>query len=254
MNSQLKPARARFSLLEPVIAAFVGLILVSNVIAQKFFDVHFLGLTFSCDVGTILLFPLTYIFSDVLTEVFGYATSRRVVWYGFGMNALAALVFQAAILFPHSEYFTIQAAFASVLGNFTSVAIASLAGYWFGSFTNDSVIAALKVWMVKWDPKHRYLAVRTIASTIVGELVDTTIFVAVASALGVFPWEQYLSLVFTQWLIKTLVEVLLTPLTIVVIRLMKKHERVDMVGTDSWNPFAFRHGGGVNLLGKDRVS
>ena len=237
----------RFSLLEPVIAAFVGLILVSNIIAQKFFDVQLFGMTFNADVGTVLLFPLTYIFGDVLTEVFGYAVARRVVWYGFAMNILAAAIFMAAVAMPHSEAFTGNDAFASVLGQMPAMVLASLAGYWFGSFTNDTVLAAMKISMVRWDPKHRWLPLRTIASTIAGELVDTVLFVGVATLFGIFPAEIFVNLVFSQWLIKTLVEVALTPVTVIVIRLMKRHESCDMVGTESWNPFAFTKSGGTNL-------
>ena len=237
----------RFSLLEPVIAAFVGLILVSNIIAQKFFDVQLFGLTFSSDVGTILLFPVTYIFGDVLTEVFGYAVARRVVWYGFAMNVLAAFIFTAAVAMPHSEAFTANEAFSSVLGQMPAMVLASLAGYWFGSFTNDTVLAAMKINMVSWDPTHRWLPLRTIVSTIVGELVDTTLFVGVATLFGIFPAEMFVSLVLSQWLIKTLVEVALTPVTVIVIRLMKRHENCDIVGTESWNPFAFSKSGGTNL-------
>src|ERR1035437_1958169 len=211
----------RFSLLEPVIAAFVGLILVSNIIAQKYFDIQLFGLTFSSDVGTILLFPLTYIFGDVLTEVFGYAVARRVVWYGFAMNALAALIFTAAVAMPQSEAFTGNDAFSNVLGQMPAMVLASLAGYWFGSFTNDTLLAAMKIRMVRWDPTHRWLPLRTIGSTIVGELVDTLLFVGVATLFGIFPAELFVSLVLTQWLIKTLVEVALTPVTVIVIRLMK---------------------------------
>lgn len=254
MTSPVSPASSssrnearRFSLLEPVIAAFVGLILVSNIIAQKFFDAELFGMTFSSDVGTVLLFPVTYIFGDVLTEVFGYAVARRVVWYGFAMNILAALIFTAAVAMPHSEAFAANDAFASVLGQMPAMVMASLAGFWFGSFANDTVLAAMKIHMVRWDPTHRWLPLRTIASTIVGELVDTTLFVGVATFFGVFPAEMFVSLVLSQWLIKTLVEVALTPVTVIVIRLMKRHESCDIVGTESWNPFAFTKSGGTNL-------
>ncbi len=248
MNPVSLPQQRRFSLLEPVIAAFVGLILISNIISQKFFDFQIFGLTLSSDVGTILLFPLTYIFGDILTEVFGFAVARRVVWYGFGLNALGALLFTAAVAMPHSPSFANNAAFASVLGQMPTMVLASLLGYWFGSFVNDTVLAAMKVWMVRWDPKHRWLPLRTIGSTIIGELVDTALFVGVATLFGVFPPEMYLSLALSQWLIKTLVEVILTPLTVIVIRVMKKHESCDMVGTETWNPFAFTKTGGTNLL------
>lgn len=237
-----------FSLLEPVIAAFVGLILVSNIVAQKFLSFDFFGLTLSTDMGTLLLFPLTYIFGDVLTEVFGFAVSRRVIWYGFAMNGLAALLFSVAVALPWSPDFSGQAAFASVLGAVPGIVFASLVGFWFGSFTNDFVIARMKMWMVAWDPNHRWLALRTIASTILGELVDTCLFVLVATLFGIFPFELLISLILTQWVIKVSIETLLTPVTIVVCKRMKIWESRDVVGVDSWNPFAFGGGGGRNLI------
>ena len=249
VTSPVVPVDARrFSLLEPVIAAFVGLILVSNIISQKFFDIPLFGMSFSSDVGTILLFPLTYIFGDVLTEVFGYAVARRVVWYGFAMNVLAAIIFTAAVAMPHSAEFAGNEAFSAVLEQMPAMVLASLAGYWFGSFTNDTILAAMKVRMVRWDPTHRWLPLRTIVSTIIGELVDTVLFVGVSSYFGVFPAEMFVSLVLTQWLIKTLVEVALTPVTVAIIRYMKRYESCDIVGTESWNPFAFRKSGGTNLV------
>jgi len=194
--SSVPPSR-RFSLLEPIVAATVCLVLVSNIIAQKFFSFPVFGLSMTTDVGTLLLFPFTYILSDVLTEVYGYGTSRRVVWYSFGANVLAALLFSAAVALPHSPDFATQDAFAAVLGQVPGLVVASLAGAWFGSFTNDSVLAVMKVWMVKWDPSHRWLPLRTIASTVVGELVDTALFVGVAVLFGVFPASDYVSLVLT---------------------------------------------------------
>ena len=164
------------------------------------------------------------------------------------MNALAVLIFTVAVAMPYSPAFITNSAFSTVLGQMPAMVLASLAGYWFGSFTNDTILAALKIRMVRWDPRHRFLALRTIASTIVGEMVDTTLFVGVATLLGVFPSELFISLVLTQWLIKTLVEIALTPVTMVVIRAMKRREACDMVGTESWNPFAFTRAGGTNLL------
>ena len=249
MSSVTSPAGdvRRFSLLEPVIAAFVCLILVSNIISQKFFDFELFGLPLSSDVGTILLFPVTYIFGDVLTEVFGYAVARRVVWYGFIMNIVAALIFTGAVAMPYSEAFTANEAFGTVLGQMPAMVFASLAGYFFGSFTNDSIMAAMKVQMVRWDPTHRWLPLRAIVSTVAGEFVDTLLFVGVATFFGVFPPELFMSLVLTQWAIKTLVEILLTPVTVVVIRKMKQYEHSDVVGTETWNPFSFSKTGGINL-------
>lgn len=238
----------RFSLLEPVIAAFVGLILVSNIVAQKFLSFSLFGLELSTDMGTLLLFPMTYLFGDVLTEVFGYATSRRVIWYGFAMNAVAALVFSAAVAMPHAPEFAAQEAFATVLGSVPGLVLASLAGFWLGSFTNDLIMARMKLWMVTWDPRHRWLPLRTIASTVAGELVDTGVFVLVGTLFGVFPRELFGSLVVTQWLIKTGIETLLTPFTVWVCAAMKRREGRDMVGADSWSPFAFGSEGGRNLM------
>ena len=101
--------------------------------------------------------------------------------------------------------------------------------------------------MVRWDPTHRWLPLRAIVSTVAGEFVDTLLFVGVATFFGVFPPEMFVSLVLTQWVIKTLVEILLTPVTVVVIRKMKQYEHSDVVGTETWNPFAFGKTGGVNL-------
>lgn len=241
------PKGRSFSLLEPVIAAFVGLIIVSNVVSQKFLSFDLAGMTIAMDMGTLLLFPMTYIFGDILTEVFGYAVSRRVIWYGFAMNAIAACVFSAAVAMPHSPDFTTQREFATVLGSVPGLVVASLVGFWFGSFTNDFVMARMKVWMVKWDPTHRYLPLRTILSTVAGELVDTALFVAVGSLAGVFPRELILSLVLSQWIVKVGIETILTPFTVIVCRAMKKHEARDMVGAGSYSPFAFADSGGENL-------
>lgn len=236
----------RFSLLEPMVAASICLVLVSNIISQKFFSFSLWGLPLSTDVGTLLLFPFTYILSDILTEVYGYSTSRRVVWYTFGANLVAALLFTAAVALPAGSEFTGQAAFAQVLGQVPGLVVASLAGAWVGSFANDWVLARMKEWMVKWDPNHRWLALRTIASTVVGEFLDTLFFVGVGTFFGVFPADVLWSLVLTQWAIKTLVEVVFTPVTLVVIRAVKRYEAIDVVGTATYNPFAFSKEGGDN--------
>ncbi len=241
-DKPLKPLTKSFSLLEPLIALFTGILIVSNIIAQKYFDFSFFGLQLSLDVGTLLLFPLAYIFGDVLVEVWGYAVSRRVIWYGFGVNALAAILFGLAVALPHSASFTYQDAFAQVLGATPFLVMASLAGYWAGSFANAFVMAKMKEWMVKWDPDHKWLPLRTIASTIVGEGIDTALFVGVATIFGVFPSEIYFGLFITQWILKTCIEAAFTPLTIVVVKWCKTHEAKDVVGSATYNPFAINKG------------
>lgn len=227
-----------FSLLEVIIPLFAGILIVSNIIAQKFFDITILGLPISLDVGTLLLFPLLYIIGDILPECFGYATTRRVIWYGFGVNLLAVAIFTLAVKLPHSVFFTNQDAFATILGATPWITLASMAGYWCGSFTNSYIMVKMKEWMVKWDPSHKYLPLRTITSTVVGEFVDTTLFVSVATIFGIFPIQALVSLILTQWVIKVLVETLLTPITVFVIKFIKKWEDVDAIGTETYNPFA----------------
>lgn len=238
------------SLLEPFMMLFVGILVVANIIAQKFWDVSFLGLNMSVDVGTLLLFPMLYIFSDVIVEVWGFATARRLVWYGFAVQVLAAVLFSLAIAMPHSQFFTNQDAFSTILGAVPFLVVASMVGYLGGSFTNNFIMSKMKEWMVKWDPTHKWLPLRTITSTFFGEFVDTALFVGIATILGVFPGELYLSLVLTQWLLKTIIEAVMTPVTIFVVKAVKKHEGVDMVGTDSFSPLAITKAGGTNLLDK----
>jgi len=239
-------AHRPFSVLEPIIAAAVAIVLVSNIISQKFFGFTVLGIPVTTDVGTLLLFPVAYILSDILTEVYGYGASRRVVWYTFAANILAAGLYTAAVALPHSPDFATHDAFAAVLGQVPGLVVASVCGAWFGSFANDTTLAAMKVWMVKWDPLHRWLPLRTIASTVVGQLVDTALFVGVAVLFGVFPASDFWALFLSQWVLKSLVEIVLTPVTIVVIRAIKRYEGMDVVGTETWNPFAFGKDGGEN--------
>ncbi len=229
----------KFTFLEVTIAGFVGLLIVSNIVSQKFFEVQFLGLNWSTDVGTLLLFPLLYIFGDILVEVWGYHTARRVIWYGFGFNIIAVGIFMLAIKMPHSEHFANQEAFATILGATPGLVIASMSGYLVGSFSNSYIMARMKEWMVKWDPKHRWLPLRTISSTVMGEFLDTAFFVTVGFLVGLFPMELIVSLVLTQWIIKTIVEIIMTPLTVYVIKYLKKYEQSDKVGTETYNPLAF---------------
>jgi len=235
------------SLLEPFMVLFVGILIVANVIAQKFWDVTWLGINMSVDVGTLLLFPMLYIFSDIFSEVYGYATSRRVVWYGFAVQILAAILFSLAIAMPHSEYFTNQEAFKTILGSVPFLVAASMIGYLGGSFTNDIIMVKMKEWMIAWDPKHKWLPLRTIGSTFFGEFVDTALFVGIATILGVFPGTLYISLVITQWLLKTFIEAAMTPVTVLVVKAVKKYEGLDIVGTETLNPLAVNKDGGRNM-------
>lgn len=233
-----KVSSHRFSFLEVLTPLFCVVLVVANVIAQKFFDFQFLGVNWSLDVGTLILFPILYIFGDVLVEVWGYATARKVIWTGFATQLIAAAMFMLAVAMPSSPYFDATAAFARILGAVPVLVFASLLGYWSGSFANSFIMAKMKEWMVRWDPNHKWLALRTIGSTIVGELVDTSVFVGIGAIFGIFPTEIFIMLIITQWIVKTLIEAGMTPVTMFVVKKLKEYEGVDAVGSETYSPFS----------------
>ena len=244
----VKPSvsKPRVSLLYSLVLPLtVALFITSNIVAQKFFDWEFLGIFWSLDVGTLLLFPMIYLLGDVLVEVWGYGAARRVIWTSFAMQALAAILFTLAVAMPSSPYFDAPDAFARILGAVPALVIASLLGYLGGSFSNSYVMAKMKEWMVKWDPNHKWLPLRTISSTIVGEFVDTVIFIGVGSIAGIFPGEIFIMLTLTSWIVKTLIEAGMTPFTIIIIKYLKKREGEDAVGIpegDTYNPLSMLFG------------
>lgn len=209
---------------------FVAVLLISNITATKL--VEFKGFPF--DGGT-LLFPLSYIFGDILTEVYGYGLARRVIWLGFFANILAVLTFALVTALPPASVWTGQEAFAQILGVVPRIVLASLVAYLCGEFTNSTVLAKLKL-----KTRGRYLWVRTIGSTLVGEGVDTLVFVCIAFAGAIPAHDLWLMIIF-NYIFKCGTEVVLTPVTYAVVKFLKKSERIDVydVGT-SFNPFLFR--------------
>jgi uncharacterized integral membrane protein (TIGR00697 family) len=196
-----------------------------------------LGYRLAFDGGT-LLFPLSYVFGDILTEVYGFRSSRRVIWAGFAALALSSLIFFLLRLLPADgewEAYAGTAAYDAILGGMSTggIALASLAAYWVGEFANSAVLSRMKVLM-----KGRLLWVRTIGSTLVGEFLDSLIFVLIASLTGVFGWELFVSLVLANYLLKCSIEVIMTPLTYLAVHKLKKAESADVydVGV-SFNPF-----------------
>src|SRR5512145_3377029 len=186
-------------------AAFVAVLLISNIASNK---IVVLG-PFTYDAGT-LLFPLSYIFGDILTEVYGYRRSRRVIWAGFFSLVLAALSFYIISILPGEATWQEYAgdnAYRAILGGMSSggIVLGSLAGFWLGEFSNSFTLARMKVLT-----NGRWLWARTIGSTLIGELVDTVAFVAVASALGVFPWSLFLTLTVANYIFKVGIEALMT--------------------------------------------
>ena len=223
-----------------IMAVFVTVLVVSNVASSaKIVDLKFsvFGVPMAFDGGT-LLFPLSYIFGDILTEVYGYKKSRRVIWTGFFCLALASAVFALIGLLPGEatwQGYAGEAAYAAILGGMSSggIVLGSLAGYWSGEFTNSFTLAKMKILT-----NGRWLWMRTIGSTLVGELVDSAVFVTVACLFGVFPWSLFASLTLTNYLFKCAVEVLMTPATYLAVNHLKRVENEDYFdrGTN-FNPF-----------------
>ncbi|MDR0786157.1 MAG: queuosine precursor transporter [Treponema sp.] len=219
--------QTRFRYIDIITAFFVFVLIVSNVASSaKIIDlgVSILGVRLAFDGGT-LLFPLSYVIGDVLTEVYGFRPSRRVIWTGFAMLALSSGLFLVLRILPADaewESYAGQAAFDAILGGMSSggIALASLAGYLIGEFSNSITL----VW-IKKATNSRFLWVRTIGSTLVGEFLDSLVFVLIASLTGVFGWELFKTLVLTNYLFKCVIEVLMTPATYLAVFQLKKRER-----------------------------
>lgn len=210
-----------------VTAAFVAVLLISNIASTKILQ---LG-PFSFDGGT-LLFPMAYIFGDVLTEVYGYRRSRRVIWTGFFWILAAAGILALVDILPAAEGWDFQESYHSILGQTPRIVAASLVAYFAGEFSNSTILAKLKV-----ITKGKWLWIRTITSTLVGEGVDTVLFLVIAF-LGVLPPDLLLAVFLSNYIFKVGVEVLLTPFTYRVVNWLKKVEQEDYFDDQTkFNPF-----------------
>lgn len=219
----------RFRYLDALITAFVVILLVSNLLAQK------VCLIFGFPVsGAILLFPITYIFGNVFTEVYGYGASRRAIWLGFFGTALLYAAAKITIMLPADPGWHNQAAFDAVFSFIPRILAASLIAFWAGEFANSYTLAKLKMLT-----KGKWLWTRTVGSTVVGQAVDTTLVIALTFG-GVIPVGTLVKMIGTGYLLKVGYEVLATPLTYAVIYWLKKAEGVDTFdwGT-SFSPFRF---------------
>jgi uncharacterized integral membrane protein (TIGR00697 family) len=230
----------KYRYLDLITALFVTVLVVSNIASSaKIVDWGFsiFGVPLAFDAGT-LLFPISYIFGDILTEVYGYQRSRRVIWIGFFCLGLSSLVFWAVGKLPGEatwQQYAGQAAYVAILGGMSSggIALASLLGYWAGEFSNSFVLAKMKVLT-----GGRWLWSRTIGSTLVGELIDSAVFVSVASVFHVFPWSLFTTLVLTNYLFKCSIEALMTPITYFVVNTLKRLENEDYYDRETnFTPF-----------------
>ena len=227
---------ARFRYFPYAMAAFVAILLLSNLIGASKPSYVTLpnGVQWSFGAG-VLFFPVSYIIGDVLTEVYGYANARRVIWTGFA--ALLFMAFMAAVVvaLPPAAEWPGQEAYEFVFGNSWRIVLASMVAFWAGEFANSFVLARMKVWT-----RGRLLWTRTIGSTVVGQGLDSLIFYPLAFyGLAGWPVEQLWQVVLSQWLIKTAWEALLTPVTYAVVGFLKRREGVEVFdsGTD-FSPFA----------------
>ena len=214
--------------LDTLILGFVVVLLVSNLVAQKICRFGPLAVS-----GAELLFPITYIYGDVFTEVYGYAASRRAIWIGFFASALLSAMGAIVVALPADPGWHNQEAFATVFGFVPRFVLASLLAYWAGEFTNSFTLAKLKILT-----NGRWLWTRTIGSTVAGQAVDTVLVVFIAF-VGVIPWSTMGRLILSAYLLKVVYETLATPATYAVVGWLKRVEECDVFDTQtSFSPFA----------------
>jgi uncharacterized integral membrane protein (TIGR00697 family) len=218
----------RYKYLDAFITLFVVVLLISNIVAGKFFALGPLRVS-----AAQMLFPITYIFGDIFTEVYGYSASRRAIWFGFFATFLLAGLAYLAVVIPAAPEYQDQAAFATIFKQTGRIVAASLLAYWCGEFANSFTLAKLKL-----ATGGRHLWTRTIGSTVVGQAVDTTV-VMFAAFYGTRPVGVILNLIISGYLIKVVYETLMTPATYAVVNFLKRSEGVDYFDrTTNFNPFA----------------
>jgi queuosine precursor transporter len=220
-----------------ILGAYVCVLLCANLIGPakvSTVDVPLLGsVTF---VAGVLFFPISYLFGDILTEVYGYARDRRVVWAGFGALVFAALMATVIVHLPPADFWKAkQPAVEEIFGNTPRIVAASIIAFWCGSFVNSYVLARMKLWT-----KGRWLWTRTIGSTLCGELVDSALFYTIAFA-GLWPRAELIAVTMTQYVLKSSWEILVTPLTYRVVAWLKRAEQEDYYDRDThFTPFSLK--------------
>lgn len=221
--------RRHFRYFDYVMAAFVAILLLSNLIgAAKLAQMG--GFTFGAG---ILFFPVSYVIGDVLTEVYGYANARRCVWMGFFALIFMAFMSYVVVAMPAAPDWEGQAAYESVFGSTWRIVLASVTAFWAGEFVNSFVLAKMKILTA-----GKMLWTRTIGSTVFGQAIDSLIFYPIAF-LGIWSTQQVLTVMVTNWLMKVVWEAALTPITYAVVGWLKRREGTEVfdTGTD-FSPFA----------------
>lgn len=238
-NSSAGASERNYRWLSTIIAIFVTTLIISNIVAVKLVKIG--GLTLP---AAVVLFPIAYIFGDVLTEVYGYAQARKAIWTGFLCNLLAVVAIWISQILPSAPIWTMQGfdtaegaqtAFVAVLGFSSRLLAASFIAYLIGEFLNSMILAKLKV-----KTKGRFLWLRTISSTIVGEGADALVFISV-SFLGIVPTSVLGGMILSQWIFKVAYEVLATPLTYAVVNALKRAENENYYDRETnFNPIRFQ--------------
>lgn len=221
----------KFRWLPTITAIFVTSLIISNLIAVKLIT---LGPFFL--PAAIIIFPISYIFGDILTEVYGYARARQVIWIGFGCNLLAVIAIWVSIQLPPAPFWNVgpwknsllaQQAYATILGFTPRLLLASFVAYLVGEFLNSFVLAKMKL-----VTAGRHLWLRSISSTLVGQLADSGIFITLAF-WSLIPPSALGRLIVTQWLFKTFYEAAITPFTYILVNYLKRVEQIDYFDRDT---------------------
>jgi uncharacterized integral membrane protein (TIGR00697 family) len=209
---------------------FVAVLMIANTAAVKIISVGPLAVS-----GAIVVFPLGYIFGDILTEVYGYRASRKIVWSGFAVIIFMSFCYWLIDILPPAPFWADQQAFHSVLGVAPRIVLASIIAYFCGEFSNSYVLSKMKIWS---GGKHLWM--RTIGSTVIGEGADTVLFLGIAFG-GIFAAADLVSLMVTQYLVKVAYETVVTPVTYAVVGWLKRAEGIDVYDRGiNYNPFALR--------------
>lgn len=224
MDIQLQQAKY----LLPMSMLFTAVLLISNTVAVKITQIG----PFTFDAAT-LLFPIAYIFGDLLTEVYGYKTTRRIIRYAIYAQILMALVYAAVQYLPAAVFWDAQASYESILGVVPRIVCASLIAFFAGELANAYIMSRMKV-----RSAGKYLWKRTISSTVVGQGIDTVLFVFIAFA-GTMALPELYAMLVSNYIFKVAYEIFATPLTYIAVDTLKKKEQIDVYDTDiNYNPFA----------------
>ena len=209
---------------------FAACMLIANILAAKIIQIG----SWSAPAG-VLIFPIAYVINDLIVEVWGYARARLIIWTGFGVNMLAAIFYTLSIFIPSAPFYEGQEAYSMIVGSSVRIVIASLTAYLTGSFLNAYVMSRLKR-----ITSGKGFSFRAVFSTILGESADSLIFITVAFA-GVFPLSVILTMIATQAAMKIAYELLILPVTVVVVKRVKEIEGIDVVDNSiSYNPFKLK--------------